>query len=144
MVVFVAVAATLAFGISRRDIQNRVETIVVSKGGWLSNSDLSDDLRVYPELPEIIPEWLHKHLPRRLNYVHAATNEFDDSDVDTIVKLPGLRGVNLSGTKITNVGLEKLANCKSLEYLLLFGVQGIDDDDIAFLKTKLPMLFSSI
>ena len=139
-VFFVLTGLMLSIVISRKNLQNQVESLAKLKGGWVSNVDIDDSLRGYPELPEFIPDSLYWYLPRRLNYVYAASIEFGDTDVDVIVKLPGLRGVNLSESSITEASLQKLAECKTLVYVQLFGINWVTNDHINKLKMLRPAL----
>ena len=60
--------------------------------------------------------------------------------LDSLVGLPELRDLRLSGTRVDDAGLRRLAEMKQLETVWLRDVPGVTSEGIAALKEALPEL----
>ncbi len=132
--VTLAFAMLMSFSLARRRAQDRVESLVESKGGWVSTADVNDSLRVYADHFEFFPEFIRSVIPKRSNCIYAASPDFNDEDVKVLLQLPGIEGINLSSSKITSSSIDLMIACKTLVHVQLYNIENLDDSTIRRLK----------
>ncbi|HBJ35295.1 MAG TPA: hypothetical protein DDZ51_11185 [Planctomycetaceae bacterium] len=74
-----------------------------------------------------------------LRQVSLSGTPVSDAGIDELAKISGLEYLSLANTKVTNIGLAKLAKCKNLRYLDLEGTR-VTQAGLIAIRQALPQL----
>ena len=105
---------------------------IVSGGGWFFY-----DYQLTPGDPDAAPPgpaWLRNFVGDDFFASVVEVGSFSGSGIDTLEACPELKTCNLSGSYVTDAGLEHLQNLRTLEELNLQGSFRVSDDGLRNLK----------
>ena len=136
LLVFGLVICLLAYlaDVKRRQIE--VQKTVSELGGYMSNVNFDNGRCIEPSRSEYLPNWLYVILPERYNYVYATSPEVDDDKLARILTLPGIEGLNISWSTITDKGLRLLKGKSGLKEIQLYDIPTISDEAVLQLKAS--------
>jgi len=134
----VIVAFLLAFWTHRLRTSYRIVREVRLLGGQFWNVAFDQGGRILSPRPDWLPTFLHPMVPIDVNYVYLPGENIGDAQIDVVVAFSNLRGLNISGSVITDDGLRKLQRCTNLQELQLYDVTTVSDNAIAKFCRAIP------
>jgi hypothetical protein len=105
-------------------------------GGEVWNVDFND--RCILDRPVWLPAWTAPVVPRRLNYVYLTGETVGDEHIVLVTRLQPLEGLNISDSRVTDRGLQKLRSCKRLRELQLFDIETVSKSAIDDFRSAVP------
>jgi hypothetical protein len=120
--------------VKRRQVD--VLKIVRELGGQIWNVDFSDGRAIKPSRSAVLPDYLYLFLPERYNYIYVTCPEVNDDLLAKILKLPGIEGLNISSSTITDKGLQMLKEKSGLREIQLYNIPTVSDEAVLELKAS--------
>lgn len=111
--------------VKRRQVE--VEKTVCELGGFIWNVDFDNDRCIEPSRIAFLPNCLYVLLPERCNYVYVTTPEVDDEKLAKILTLPGIEGLNISSSTISDNGLFMLKAKSGLREIQLYDIPTVTE-----------------
>lgn len=118
--------------------QNFLIREVERRGGFVWNVNFDERGAIYPPYPEWLPRQLYDFVPQHVNYIYLAGTETRDEDLNIVLRLPYLEGLNISSSEITDAGLKKLGRCAYLKELQLYDVETVSPKAIEDFQRAVP------
>lgn len=120
--------------VKRRQVE--VEKTVRELGGFVSNVDFDNDRCINPSRISFLPDCFYVILPERYNYVYVTSPQVDDEKLSQILKLPGIEGLNISWSTITDKGLLMLKEKSGLKEIQLYDIPTVTEQAILQLEAS--------
>jgi hypothetical protein len=120
--------------VKRRQIE--VQKVVQELGGHVWNVNFHEGGSIDPPRSSILPSVFYVILPEMYNYVYVTSPEVNDHNLAKILDLPGIEGLNISWSRITNKGLLMLKEKPGLKEIQLYGIPTLTDESILQLKAS--------
>ena len=130
LLLFCLTCCVVAYLAEVKKQQVKVQKIVCELGGCVSNVDFDKDRCIEPSRIAFLPDCFYVILPERYNYVYVPFPEVDDDKLAQILKLPGIEGLNISCSTITNKGLFMLKEKSGLREILLEDIPTLTEEAI--------------
>jgi hypothetical protein len=130
ILLFCITCCTVAYLADVKRRQVKVKRIVSDLGGFVANVDFEDARCINPSRISFLPEFLYTFLPEHCNYVYAPFPEVDDDKLVQILSLPGIEGLNISWSSITNKSLLELRKKRGLREIQLYDIPTITEEAI--------------
>jgi hypothetical protein len=129
---------TTACVADRKKRQNFVIQKLMLGSGIFSNVDFERGGIVVPSKIGWMPSSIYAVLPYELNYIYLTGENITDDHLKVAIQLPGLKGLNISNSTITDAGLQQLAEKTRLMELQLFSINTITNDAITKFRQLHP------
>lgn len=126
----------VAYLVDVKKRQVEVQQVVSELGGYVNYVDFGKGRQIDSPRIEFIPNCFYIILPEKLNYVNAPSEKVDDAKLAKILKLPGIQGLNISSSTITDKGLLMLKRRSGLKEILLEDIQTVTEEAILKLKAS--------
>lgn len=111
---------------------------------FIYSMGIGDTFPNSPPQAQWVPKWLHEQLGRHYFETIRAVrlgspNEPDrrrlvDADMSVLRKLPGLRGLIIMLTNVTDEGLRQITNCQDLRVLMFWNNKKITDESMKVIR----------
>ena len=111
---------------------------VDSMDGAVWNVAFDEGGMILPDRPEWHPKFIYAILPLNVNYIYLTGDAIGDAELERAIKLPNLRGLNISASTVTDAGLRKLHACKQLRELQLYDVKTVSDAAVSEFQQAVP------
>lgn len=118
--------------VKRRQV--KVLEVVCELGGHVWNVDFFSGGSIEPSRSTLLPECFYHLLPERYNYVYVTSPKVDDDKLAIILQLPGIEGLNISSSTITDKGMQMLKARSGLREIQLYNIPTVTEDAILQLK----------
>ena len=119
--------------------QRAVVAEINQLGGCVLNVYPGHSLFQAPVYPAWLPEALRQVYPMNFNYIHLADLEnVDDQNIERILSISGIYGIDLSASRVTDRTLQRLQQHGSLRELVLRDVKNVSSSGIAEFKRLSP------
>src|SRR5262245_49728382 len=87
--------------------QNHLIREVECRCGFVWYVNFEERGAIDPPYPDWLPSQLYGLMPQYANYVYLAGTHICDDDLNIVLRLPNVEGLNISSSGITDSGLEK-------------------------------------
>lgn len=136
LLLFCLASIVLVYFADVKSRQNEVKKIVEELGGSISNVNFYDNGAVEPSRSAFLPDWFYIVLPEKYNYVYVTSPELDDAKLSQILRLPGIEGLNISWSSITDKGLLMLQHKVGIKEIQIYDIPTISEDAVLQLKSS--------
>lgn len=126
----------LAYCANIKRRQAEVLALVSELGGHVSHVNFHDHRVIEPSRSSFLPDWFYIVLPERYNYVYLPYPEVDDAKLARILMLPGIEGLNISRSSITDEGLRMLQKKSGLKEIQVYDIPTVSEEAILQLKAS--------
>lgn len=136
LVLFCVVCSVIAYFSHLKKRQVQVQKIVLELGGWVNNVDFEDGRAIASPRMDLVPDCFYLFLPERYNYVYVPFPKVDDDRLEQILQLPGIEGLNISCSRITDKGLVMLAKKSGWKELQLYDIPTVTKEALFRLEAS--------
>ena len=136
LLLFCLISCVVAYLADVKKQQLRVQEIVGELGGFVANVDFENDRCIESSRIAFLPDCFYVLLPERYNYVYVPFPEVDDDKLAQILKLPGIEGLNICCSTVTNNGLFMLREKSGLKEILLEDIPTVTEQAILQLEAS--------
>ena len=136
LLLFCLTCCVVAYLADVKKRQVEVQKTVSELGGFVTNVDFDNGRCTEPSRIAFLPECFYVILPERYNYVYVPSPEVDDDKLAQILKLPGIEGLNISWSTITNKGLLMLKEKSGLKEIQLYEISTVTEEAILQLEAS--------
>jgi hypothetical protein len=137
MVLFFIVCCIVAYLAHLKRQQREVQVIVWQMGGVMAYVDFENGGIVESSRSTLVPDCFYLFLPERYNYVYAPFPEVDDDKLKQILKLPGIEGLNISTSTITDIGISMLKEKRGLKEIHMADIPTLTEGAITELAQSI-------
>ena len=134
LILFCMVCCILAYLAHLKRQQREVQDIVQQMGGLMAYVDFGKGRMIESSRIALLPDCFYLLLPERYNYVYAPFPDVDDEKLETILKLQGIEGLNISTSTITDKGLSMLKAKHGLKEIHLADIPTVTERAMAELR----------
>jgi hypothetical protein len=136
LLLFCLTCCAVAYLADVKKRQVEVQKTVRELGGFVWNVDFNNDRCIEPSRIAFLPDCFYVVLPERCNYVYVTSPEVDDNKLAQILKLPGIEGLNISWSTITDKGLLMLKEKSGWKEIQLYDIPTVTEEAILQLEAS--------